>query len=86
MRFTRLWIGILVVVSVLGLSGCRDNDPEAPDQAVASDIAPVDRLKPDESLAILPENIQWLTNESDPVFSSEKAKKGGRLQDRKSVV
>ena len=41
--------------------------------------SPVDRLKPDESLAILPENIQWLTNESDPVFSSEKAKKGGRL-------
>jgi len=30
--------------------------------------------------AALPENIQWLTNESDPVFSSEKARKGGTLR------
>jgi microcin C transport system substrate-binding protein len=79
MRFTRLWIGILVVASVLGLSGCRDTDPEAPDQATLSDVAPVLTSRQDKVFAALPENIQWLTNESDPVFSSEKAKKGGRL-------
>ena len=29
--------------------------------------------------ATLPDNIQWLTNDSDPVFSSPEAKKGGTL-------
>ena len=79
MRFVRLWIGVLVVASVLGLSGCRDTDPEAPDQATLSDAAPAVAPMQDQVVAALPENIQWLTNESDPVFSSEKAKKGGRL-------
>lgn len=79
MRFIRLWIGILVVASVLGLSGCRDTDPEVPDQTTVTDAAPVPAHGQDMMFADLPENIQWLTNESDPVFSSEKAKKGGRL-------
>jgi microcin C transport system substrate-binding protein len=79
MRFTRLWIGILVVASVLGLSGCRENEPEVPNQITVPDAVPVAAPMQDKSFAALPENIQWLTNESDPVFSSEKAKKGGRL-------
>jgi microcin C transport system substrate-binding protein len=77
MRFIRLWIGIIMVVSVL--SGCRDNRPDAPDQATLSDAAHVMAPGQDRVYAQLPENIQWLTNESDPVFSSEKAKKGGTL-------
>ncbi len=28
---------------------------------------------------VLPDNIAWLTNDSDPVFSSQKARKGGTL-------
>jgi microcin C transport system substrate-binding protein len=79
MRFTRLWIGIILVASVLGLSGCRDNDPDARNQVTVPDAVPVAAPMQDKSFAALPENIQWLTNESDPVFSSEKAKKGGRL-------
>lgn len=68
-----------MVASVLGVSGCRDNDPDAPDQVIAPHAAPVAAPMQDKAFAELPENIQWLTNESDPVFSSEKAKKGGRL-------
>jgi len=43
-----------------------------------ADLVPAPRQ--DQVFANLPENIQWLTNESDPVFSSEKAIKGGRLR------
>lgn len=68
-----------MVASVLGLSGCRENEPEVPNQITVPDAVPVAAPMQDKSFAALPENIQWLTNESDPVFSSEKAKKGGRL-------
>ncbi|MCG8684701.1 MAG: extracellular solute-binding protein [Desulfobacterales bacterium] len=40
---------------------------------------PLDQLKP-VAYAKLPENIEWTTNTSDPVFSSKKAKKGGMLR------
>ncbi|OGQ92912.1 MAG: peptide ABC transporter substrate-binding protein [Deltaproteobacteria bacterium RIFOXYC2_FULL_48_10] len=80
MRFSRLWIGILVVASVLGFSRCRDTGPEAPDMATVPDADLVPAPRQDQVFANLPENIQWLTNESDPVFSSEKAIKGGRLR------
>lgn len=33
--------------------------------------------EPERYDEILPESIEWLTNDTDPVFSSEKAKKGG---------
>jgi len=68
-----------VVMAVLGLwlfSGCDTGERAEP------------QLKPDETMkalspisyAPLPKEIQWITNETDPVFASKKAVKGGMLR------
>ncbi|MCK5836932.1 MAG: ABC transporter substrate-binding protein, partial [Desulfobacula sp.] len=68
----------MILVLYVCLPGCQNNkvaeENGQVDQA-ASDI----RVTPEEktTAAVLPETIQWLTNASDPVFSSKKAQKGG---------
>jgi microcin C transport system substrate-binding protein len=78
MKF-KLIMGALILLLCFYLSGCTNNDTqkdEPKEQAVSKDIVLAQEKK---EYAVLPDHIQWLTNESDPVFSSPKAQKGGIL-------
>nr|WP_320194145.1 extracellular solute-binding protein [uncultured Desulfobacter sp.] len=75
---------VLFAVSVMlflclsgGLSGCSSDKPQN---------APPPELPSNKGLAplvyqTLPDNIQWLTNNIDPVFASDKAQKGGVVRE-----
>jgi microcin C transport system substrate-binding protein len=72
-------MGGLILVFCFYLSGCTNNDTqknEQKEQPVSKDIVLAQEKK---EYAVLPDHIQWLTNESDLVFSSPKAMKGGIL-------
>jgi len=59
------------------LTGCRDNGDR--EKAVIEDredkAIPI--ISTEKVSVVLPDNIEWLTNDSDPVFSSASAQKGG---------
>jgi len=66
----------IVLVMFFCLTGCQNNSEKPSQNKKTKDIvAPVKK----HEYATLPENIKWLTNVSDPVFSSDKAQKGGIL-------
>ncbi|SDT98600.1 extracellular solute-binding protein [Desulfobacula phenolica] len=76
MKF-KLMMGIMLMVFCFP-TGCRNNndiknnehrDPPGLEQKIT--------FREKSAYAVLPDTIQWLTNNSDPVFSSEKAQKGG---------
>lgn len=63
----------------VGLAGCQNNEtPEAKDNNKVQTASPVPASL-NRKYEGLPDNIQWLTNDTDPVFSSPDAKKGGIL-------
>ncbi len=66
----------VVLIMFFCLTGCQNNS-EKPSQnkEIKNIVAPVKK----QEYATLPDNIKWLTNISDPVFSSERAQKGGIL-------
>ncbi|MBU0463528.1 MAG: extracellular solute-binding protein, partial [Proteobacteria bacterium] len=76
MKFKIMMVG-LILLSCFYLSGCGNNDTQENDEPseVKNHVLP----KEEKNYVVLPEHIKWLTNESDPVFSSEKAQKGGIL-------
>ncbi|HKL00212.1 MAG TPA: extracellular solute-binding protein [Desulfotignum sp.] len=75
-----LRILVLFVVIVLTCPGCGDSQTAKPgaekkrtlDEKTVHAPFPAER-----TYDVLPENIQWLTNTTDPVFASPKAEKGG---------
>ncbi len=75
---------IKIVYSVLFLTGlmltsCQNNESKM-DTAQQDKATPQNDIgEKKKELAVLPDNIQWLTNDTDPVFASEKAQKGGIL-------
>ncbi|WDP86648.1 MAG: ABC transporter substrate-binding protein [Desulfobacter sp.] len=73
----RLYLILLCVLAACLLSGCQEQ-PGQTDQ-INQNLAQAVDLKP-LIYSPLPENIHWLTNNTDPVFSSEKAKKGGMVR------
>ncbi|MDD9304653.1 MAG: ABC transporter substrate-binding protein [Desulfobacter sp.] len=73
----RLYLILLCVLAACLLSGCQEQ-PGQTDQ-INQNLAQAVDLKP-LIYRPLPENIHWLTNNTDPVFSSEKAKKGGMVR------
>lgn len=77
MKVKAMMAGIILVLYVC-LPGCQNSKAAEENGATvqaAADIRAVSREK--TTGAVLPETIQWLTNKSDPVFSSKKAQKGG---------
>jgi len=77
MKFKIMLLGLIVLFS-FGLAGCQNNDTPKNEHVEQVKSNPV--VTPEEKkYTVLPDNIKWLTNESDPVFSSEKAQKGGIL-------
>ncbi|WP_413837192.1 extracellular solute-binding protein [Desulfobacula sp.] len=61
------------------LQGCGNNETQKNNKKEQSSLKKTDIPKEERNYAVLPDHIKWLTNESDPVFSSDKAKKGGIL-------
>ena len=69
-------IVILGLICLLpNMIGC--DQPPDPDSNTGILSAESDYVKPEFTAGELPKNITWLTNETDPVFSSPNAKKGG---------
>jgi len=73
----RIWI--LILLCCFYLTGCGDNDPQKDSQKKQPGSKNIITSEVKKEYAILPDNIKWLTNKSDPIFSSEKALKGGIL-------
>ncbi|MCP3874974.1 MAG: ABC transporter substrate-binding protein [Desulfobacteraceae bacterium] len=71
----------LIFLSTFFITGCPNNQSENTvenkDNAKTSDSTHISQPKQVESYVALPDNIEWLTNVSDSVFSSQKAQKGG---------
>ena len=76
-----LRILVLFLVIVITSPGCGDSEGtkagaeenfRTSDEGVAHTPFPAER-----TFEVLPENIQWLTNTTDPVFASPEAEKGG---------
>ncbi len=64
----------LILLLCCYLAGCGNNEPQKNDEPSGLKNHVLFKKK---NYAVLPGQINWLTNESDPVFSSEKARKGG---------
>ncbi len=76
MKFKTIMVGLILLLCFC-LSGCGNNDTQENDEP--SGLKKHVLSKEEKKYIILPEHIKWLANESDPVFSSEKAQKGGIL-------
>ena len=76
MKFKILMVGLILLLCFC-LSGCGNNDTQENDEpsGLKTHVLP----KAEKKYIVLPDHIKWLINESDPVFSSEKAQKGGIL-------
>ena len=74
MKFKTMMLGLILLLCFY-LPGCGNNEPQKNDEPSGLKIPVLSKKK--KIYAVLPEYIKWLTNESDPVFSSEKARKGG---------
>jgi len=77
MKFHTQVIGLFFLLLCLYLAGCGNTDTPQKDEV--SGLNPPVFSKKEKKIAVLPEHIKWQTNESDPVFSSEMARKGGTL-------
>ncbi|CCK80394.1 extracellular solute-binding protein [Desulfobacula toluolica] len=81
MKF-KLIMGIVLMVFCF-LTGCRNNNDikknESQDPPVLDPPGLENKItfREKNTYAVLPNTIHWLTNDSDPVFSSNKAQKGG---------
>ncbi|OQY50832.1 MAG: ABC transporter substrate-binding protein [Desulfobacteraceae bacterium 4572_89] len=66
--------------AVLALICCFGCDRPENKEFSGADPAPLNKVEKEvRSYEPLPDNIHWLTNETDPVFSSPRARKGGTL-------
>jgi microcin C transport system substrate-binding protein len=75
MNFRGICYAIILVMSFC-LTACQNNTETKDQNRETKDITTPAKI---QEYATLPDNIKWLTNESDPVFSSGKAQKGGVL-------
>ena len=76
MRFRWFCFTVLVFMFFC-LNGCQNNSEKASQKEEIKKSVTPDKPDKRRAYADLPDNINWLTNESDPVFSSENAVKGG---------
>ncbi len=73
----RWWI--LLLVSLMGWA-CQDTDRSPAGIVEAADTAGKQIFQADISPTPIPPDLEWLTNDSDPVFASPDAAKGGTLR------
>jgi len=72
----KAWLAALFFMASAALAGC-DGAADSHSRDIKSSGP---RILPAVTYAPLPENIQWQTNNLDPVFSSPKAVKGGMMR------
>ncbi|NOX33956.1 MAG: ABC transporter substrate-binding protein [Deltaproteobacteria bacterium] len=79
MKLKTIMLGLVLVLCFF-ITGCGNNDTkknnEKKDRLESKSLVTPDN---ENKYAVLPDGIKWLTNDSDPVFSSNKAQKGGIL-------
>ncbi len=76
-RCVKPFLGPFVFYLLLTLSGCAPGGEETAGEAVVVPCA----VEPTYAHETLPDGIEWLTNDSDPVFASPEAVKGGTYHD-----
>jgi len=81
----RIFINSGLLLMFCLIAGCSAEDPATNAQPVGQQNTPgttqiVDTL-PEYPTSQLPEGLQWLTNEEDPVFADSAAKPGGTLRE-----
>ncbi len=74
---------VFIMMSLFCFWACSDTVQEPKN---TKDIKPLTRNMPEETrepkaIPKLPEDIRWLTNDTDPIFASPDAKKGGTFHD-----
>ena len=69
----------LMILPVMLMFACTDKSSEAISSANDGSGDKVHIFKAEISKTPIPADLQWLTNDSDPVFASPEAKKGGAL-------
>ena len=74
MKINAVLLGVMILFTAL-FSGCG-SEVEAPDKTLENVSQKAEVKTPEKEYGDLPEDIEWLTNNSDPVFASENAKKG----------
>ncbi|MCD4676532.1 MAG: extracellular solute-binding protein [Desulfobacula sp.] len=79
MRLNKSMMAGIILVLCFYLTGCGSNDTQKNHQKEQSGSNNIVTAREKKEYAVLPDNIKWLTNDSDPVFSSAKAQKGGIL-------
>ncbi|MEE4362975.1 MAG: hypothetical protein V2J08_03525, partial [Desulfotignum sp.] len=73
-----LMLFLLIVFTSPGCGDSQDTKSGAGENVPTSDEGAAHTPFPAErTYEVLPENIHWLTNNTDPVFASPKAEKGG---------
>ena len=74
MKFNPIMVCLILLICVCA-SGCGSNDTQenSPPVVLKENVL----SKKEKTYAVLPDHVKWMTNETDPVFSSDKAQKGG---------
>ncbi|MFH1156581.1 MAG: extracellular solute-binding protein [Pseudomonadota bacterium] len=72
-----------VCMMLLLAAGCGSDEPKsdsgASDAGKAGTKSAAGSRNPDRTTQVLPQRIQWLTNDTDPVFASQEAVQGGHM-------
>ncbi|WP_457553788.1 extracellular solute-binding protein [Desulfobacula sp.] len=79
MKFKTLIACLLLLLACFYLPGCGNNDTRKDSSKEPPKLKNHVLAREKRHYAVLPGTIKWLTNDSDPVFSSQKAVKGGIL-------
>jgi microcin C transport system substrate-binding protein len=78
MKFGTICLTLLIFMLFV-LTGCQNNSEKQDKTLKEPEKVNIADGETKKKYSHLPDNIQWLTNESDPLFASDKALKGGVL-------
>lgn len=73
-------IAAMVFLAFIFLYGCADPPPDAAEISGVDTNSEKQIFQADISKVPIPSDLKWLTNESDPVYASPDAQKGGTLR------
>ena len=72
-------IGAILPLVLLGCSGGGEPESTADSVNDMETRGPFVEVLPSYESELLPEGLIWETNETDPVFASDEAKRGGHI-------
>ena len=71
---------VMLLLSAVFTNSCSDSQPEVIGTAVAASVPENQIFTAPLSKEGLPGDLEWLTNDSDPLYASPQAKKGGTFR------